>query len=40
MIERLVEVGRLSEMDINWEKTKLMKISRQLSPLYVIIDQN
>jgi hypothetical protein len=40
MIERLVEVGRHCEMEMNWEKTKVMKISRQLSQVQIMIDQN
>jgi len=39
MIGRLVEGGRRSEMEMSWEKTKLMKISRQLSQVQSMIDQ-
>jgi hypothetical protein len=32
MIERLIEIGRRYGMEMNVEKTKVMRISRQLYP--------
>jgi formylmethanofuran dehydrogenase subunit E-like metal-binding protein len=39
MIHRLIEIGRLYGMEMNVEKTKVMKISRQPSPIKIMIDQ-
>jgi hypothetical protein len=37
MIESLTEIGRFIEMNV--EKTKVMKISGQLSPIQIMIDR-
>jgi len=37
--ERLTEIGRYHEMETNVEKTKVMIISRQSSPILSLIDQ-
>jgi hypothetical protein len=37
MINKLIEIGRCYGMEINVEKTKLMKISRQPSPIKIMI---
>jgi hypothetical protein len=39
MIDRLIEVGRHYGMEMNVEKTKAMRISRQASPMKIMIDQ-
>jgi hypothetical protein len=39
MIERLIEVGRCYRMEMNVEKTKVMRISRQPSPVKIMINQ-
>ena len=39
MIDKLIETGRYYGMDINVEKTKVMRISRQPSPITITIDQ-
>jgi hypothetical protein len=39
MIHRLSEIGRRYGMDMNVEKTKVMRISRQPAPIKVRIDQ-
>jgi hypothetical protein len=39
MIDKLVEIGRCHGMEMNVEKTKVMRISRQPSPVKLIIDQ-
>jgi hypothetical protein len=39
MIDNLIEVGRGYGMEINVQKTKTMRISRQLSPLQIKIDK-
>ena len=39
MIHRLIEIGRYYGMEINVEKTKVMRISRQPSRVYIMIDQ-
>jgi hypothetical protein len=39
MISRLTETGRHYGMEMNVEKTKVMRISRQPSPLQVMTDQ-
>jgi hypothetical protein len=39
MLDRLTEIGRCYGMEMNVDKTKLMKISRELSTLQIMIDQ-
>jgi hypothetical protein len=39
MIDKLIEIGRCYGMEIKVEKTKVMKISRQPSPVKIMIDQ-
>jgi hypothetical protein len=39
MVDRLIEIGRCYGMEINVEKTMVMRISRQPSPVKIIIDQ-
>jgi len=39
MIEKLIEIGRCNGMEINVEKNKIMKISRQPSAVTIMIDQ-
>jgi hypothetical protein len=39
MIDKLFEIGRCYGMEINVEKTKVMRISRQPSPVTIVIDQ-
>jgi len=39
MIEKLTEIGRCYGMEINVEKTKVMRISRQSLPVKIIIYQ-
>jgi hypothetical protein len=39
MIDKLIEVGRVYGMEINVEKTKTMRISRQPTPLQIKIDK-
>jgi hypothetical protein len=39
MINKLIETGRCYGMEMNVEKTKVMKISRQTSPVTSMIDQ-
>jgi hypothetical protein len=39
MIDTLIEVGREYGMEINVEKTKTMRISRQPTPLLIKIDK-
>ncbi|PNF18588.1 hypothetical protein B7P43_G06262 [Cryptotermes secundus] len=39
MIDRLIEIGRCYGMEMNVEKTKVMKISRQPTPVTIKIDQ-
>jgi hypothetical protein len=39
MIDKLIEVGRGYDMEINVEKTKTMRISRQLTTLQIKIDK-
>jgi hypothetical protein len=38
MIDKLIEVGRDYGMEINVEKTKTMRITRQQTPLQIKID--
>jgi len=40
MIDKLTEIGSCHGMEMNVEKTKLMRISRQPSPVTIMIDQN
>jgi hypothetical protein len=41
MIDRLTEIARRYGMEMNMEKkTKVMRISRQLYPIKIMIDQN
>jgi hypothetical protein len=39
MIDKLIETGRYYGMEINVEKAKVMRISRQPSPVTITIDQ-
>jgi hypothetical protein len=39
MVDRLSEIGRRYEMEMNVEKTKVMRISGQPSPIKIMIDQ-
>ena len=39
MIGRLIEIGRCYGMEMNVEKTKVMRISRQPTPVTIKIDQ-
>jgi len=39
MIDKLIETGRYYGMEMNVEKTKVMRISRQPSPVTIKIDQ-
>ena len=39
MIDKLIETGRYYGMEMNVEKTKVMRISRQPSPVAIKIDQ-
>ena len=39
MIDKLIEIGRCDVMEMNVEKTKVMRISRQPSPVTIMIDQ-
>jgi len=39
MIDKLIEMGRCYGMEINAEKTKVMRISRQRFPVKIIMDQ-
>ena len=39
MIDKLIEIGRCYRMEMNVEKTKVMRISRQPLPVKIIIDQ-
>ena len=40
MIDKLIEIGRYYDMEMNVEKTKVMRIPRQPSPVTITIDQN
>jgi len=40
MINKLIEVGRYYGMEMNVEKTKVMRISRQPFPMKIMVDQN
>ena len=39
IIDKLIEIGRCYGMEMNVEKTKVMRISRQPSPVTIIIHQ-
>ena len=39
MIDKLIEIGRCYGMEMNVEKTKVMRISRQPLPVKIMIDQ-
>ena len=39
MIDKLIETGRCYGMEMNVEKTKVIRISRQPSPVTIMIDQ-
>ena len=39
-IDRLIEIGRCSAMEMNGEETKELRIFKQPSPLQIIIVQN
>jgi len=39
MIDKLIEIGRCYGMEMNVEKTKVMRISRQPFPVKIIIYQ-
>jgi hypothetical protein len=39
MIDKITEIGICYGMEMNVEKTKVMRISRQPSPVTIIIDQ-
>jgi hypothetical protein len=40
MFDRLTEIGRCYGMEMNVEKTKVMRISRQGSPIKIMIDKS
>jgi hypothetical protein len=39
MIDKLIEIGRFYGMEKKKEKTKVMRISRQPSPVTIMIEQ-
>jgi len=39
LIDKLIEIGRCHGMEMNVEKTKVMRISRQPFPVKIMIDQ-
>jgi hypothetical protein len=39
IIDKLIETGRCYGMEMNVEKTKVMRVSRQPLPIKIIIDQ-
>jgi hypothetical protein len=39
MIDKLIEIGRCYGMEMNVEKTNVMRISRQPSPVTIMIEQ-
>jgi len=39
MIDKLIETGRRYRMEINVEKSKVMRISRQPFPVKIMINQ-
>jgi hypothetical protein len=40
MIDKLIQIGRCYGKEVNVEKTKVMRNSRQPSPVTIILDQN
>jgi len=40
MIDKLIEIARCYGMEMNVEKTKIIRISRQSSPVTIMIGQN
>jgi hypothetical protein len=40
MVDRLIEIRRYCEVEVNVGKTQVMRISRQLFPGQIMIDQN
>jgi hypothetical protein len=40
IIDKLIEIGRCYGMEMNVEKTIVMRILRQPSPVKIMIDQN
>jgi len=40
MIDKLIEIGRCYGMEMNMEKTKVIRISGQPSPVTIMIDLN
>jgi hypothetical protein len=39
VVDKLIETGRCCGMELNVEKTKVMRISRQPFPVKLMIDQ-
>ena len=39
MTDKLIEIGRCYGMEMNVEKTKVMRVSRQPSPVTIMINQ-
>jgi len=39
MIDKLIDIGICCGMEMNVEKTKVMRISRQPTPITIMIDQ-
>jgi hypothetical protein len=39
IIDRVIEIGRRYGVEMNVEKTKIMRISRQPYPIKIMIDQ-
>jgi hypothetical protein len=39
MIDTLIEIGRHNGMEVNVEKTKVIRISRQPCPIKIMVDQ-
>jgi hypothetical protein len=39
MIDRLMEIGQCSGMEMNVSKTKVMRTSKQISPVQIMVDQ-
>ena len=40
MFDKIIEIGRCYGIEMNVEKTKVMRISRQLFPVKIMMDQN
>jgi hypothetical protein len=40
MIDKLIEIGRYYGMEMNVEKTKVIRISRKPSPVKIMINEN